>query len=37
MGLRFVDEHPILMILVSTGLMALVLGLIVHSLLKFLG
>jgi hypothetical protein len=37
LALRFVDDHPILMILVSTGLISLVLGLIIHSLLKFLG
>ena len=37
MALRFVDDHPILMILISTGLFALVLGLIIHSVLRLLG
>ena len=37
MALRFVDQHPIAVILGTTAFMSLVLGLIVHALLKFLG
>ena len=36
-ALRFVDEHPLPVILGSTGLISLVLGLIIHSLLRLLG
>ncbi|HEX8699101.1 MAG TPA: serine/threonine-protein kinase [Myxococcaceae bacterium] len=36
-ALRFVDEHPLLIIFTTTGLVSLVLGLIVHTLLRFLG
>jgi serine/threonine-protein kinase len=37
MALRFVDEHPRITIVTTSGLMALVLGLIIHALLKVLG
>jgi hypothetical protein len=37
MALRSVDQHPIAVIFSTTAFMSLVLGLIVHAVLKFLG
>jgi serine/threonine protein kinase len=36
-ALRFVDEHPIVIIFTTTGLVSLMLGLIIHAVWKLLG